>query len=138
MTLMHRRRALMMAGEEKESIHLVDGVYQNSTTVTNGNHIDMNPLRFNGYTTIPLTKPIEVNQSVGIMRDGKYYQQTIAVYAVVNNARVRLNSANYFNANTWHSHEASGTLTAISFLGTANGFTLEANYSLKVDDEVIF
>lgn len=128
-----------MAEQKKESIRLVDGIYQSTTTVSDGNHINMNPLAFNKYTRIPLNKPVHVHSTVAMKRDGSTYNQTIAWYAIVDGSRIKINnSATRPSPNTWYQASAAGTMTAIEFLGQTNGYKVDAIYSIKIDDEVIF
>lgn len=141
MTLMQRRRALMGA-QKKVKNGLVNGVYNSTLTVTNETTIDANPLPFNKYTTVPLIKPVHVNQSVAMMRNGlgSDSNRTVGWYALIDGQRARLNSGtDNFYPNTWYEANTSGELTAIVSLGIAgNGYYCTDTYSVKVDGEVIF
>lgn len=137
MSLMDRRRALM-AEQKKERIRLVDGIYRSTTTVSGGNHINMNPLVFNKFTRIPLNKPVHVHTTVAMKRDGDAYNKTVGWYAIVDDSRIWINrNSDKPYSNTWYQASATGTMTAIEFLGTTDGYKLDATYSIKIDEEVI-
>ena len=129
--------------EQTESgprITLVDGVYQNTTTVTNGNHVNMNPLEFNKVTQIPLTEQVEVKQSVGVKFSNSFHINTAIFIYWVGGSRKQLHTgANVPVKDTWYEDNTmSGTMEKLGLYSGGNNNINECDISLKIDGEVLF
>jgi len=138
MTLMKRRRALIGANKSRIKPTLVNGVYKSTVTVTNGNTVDFRPLPQGTNVTIPLTHPITANQSIALMTSSVLVKN-IHWYAVIQNVgNKQINSTAKPSANRWYEIQQSGTVTALIFVTSEAGYNHTAEFSLKIDGEVVF
>ena len=139
MNWMQRRRAAMM-GAQKSGPHitLVNGTYGNTTVVTNGNHANMNPLRFNYTTQIPLTETVEVTQSVGIKFSNSFPKNTAIFVYWVGGSRTQMSADTVPKKDKWYEAAMSGTMEKLGLYGGSDNNFNECDISIKIDGEVIF
>lgn len=128
----------MGAEKNGKRITLVDGVYQNSTTVTNGNHVNMNPLEFNKVTKIPLTEPVEVKQSVGIKFSNSFQINAAIFIYWVGGTRKQLSAANRPVGGVWYESAMEGTMEILGLFSNGQNNINDCDISLKIDGEVLF
>lgn len=138
MTLRQRRRALMGAMKKKNRIALVDGTYESTTTVTNGNHLNMNPLQFAKLTKIPLTEPVEVKQSVGVMFSNSFQVNTAIFIYWVGGTRNQFGAANRPVGGVWYESAMEGTMEILCLFSNGQNNINDCDISLKIDGEVLF
>lgn len=142
MTLMERRRALMV-GKKSAPIALIDGSYDSGKIIiTNGNHAEINSPSIYVVHRIPLTEAIDINigDTVYIMVSGNQGPKS-RYYGVVFNGTVYRTESDKPVGNTWIrllTAETSGTITDVTIRGNEGGFVASIDISLKVGDEVIF
>lgn len=142
MTLMARRRALMV-GKKSAPIALIDGSYDSGKIIiTNGNHAEINSPSVHVENRIPLTEAIDINidDTVYIMVSGNQAPKA-RYYGVVFNGTAYPEKNNKPAGYTWLellTAETSGTITDVTIKGNENGFVASIDISLKVGNEVIF
>lgn len=142
MTLMQRRRALMV-GKKSAPIALIDGSYDSGKIIiTNGNHAEINSPSIYIDNRIPLTEPIDINtgDTVYIMVSGEQNPKG-RYYGVMFNGTIYRTRNDKLVADFWYellTAETSGTITDVTIRGNEGGFVASIDISLKVGNEVIF